>query len=88
MERAHNVRCWRFKSKYGLEDLVTLHGNVDTETIKVALKQAHFVVLPSKSEGWPKAIAEGMLWGAIPVATSVSCLEYMLDKGNRGILLN
>ena len=38
-------------------------------------------MLPSKSEGWPKAIAEGMFWGAIPVATRVSCLEYMLDKG-------
>lgn len=73
---------------YGLKDLVTLHGNVDAETVKAALKQAHFVVLPSKSEGWPKAIAEGMFWGAIPVATRVSCLEYMLDNGNRGILLN
>ena len=75
-------------SNYGLADLVTIHGNVDTETIKAALKQAHFVVLPSKSEGWPKAIAEGMFWGAIPIATRVSCLEYMLDNGNRGILLN
>ena len=75
-------------SNYGLEDLVTLHGNTNTETVKAALKQAHFVVLPSKSEGWPKAIAEGMFWGAIPLATRVSCLEYMLDKGNRGILLN
>ena len=41
-----------------------------------------------KSEGYLKAIAEGMFWGTIPIATRVSCLEYMLDKGNRGILLN
>ncbi len=75
-------------SNYELKDLVTLHGNTNAETVKDALKQAHFVVLPSKSEGWPKAIAEGMFWGAIPVATRISCLDYMLDKGNRGILLN
>ena len=75
-------------SSYGLDNHVTLHGNTNAETVKATLKQAHFVVLPSKSEGWPKAIAEGMFWGAIPLATNVSCLGYMLDKGNRGILLN
>lgn len=75
-------------SNYGLEDLVTLHGNTNAETVKDALKQAHFVMLPSKSEGWPKAVAEGMFWGAIPLATKVSCIDYMLDNGNRGILLN
>jgi hypothetical protein len=43
--------------------------------------------LPSKSEGWPKAIAEGLFWGCVPLATKVSCVPYMLDFGNRGILL-
>ena len=45
------------------------------------------MLLPSDSEGWPKAVAEGMFWGCVPVATPVSCVPFMLDYGNRGILL-
>ncbi|MNY62195.1 Glycosyl transferases group 1 [compost metagenome] len=43
--------------------------------------------MPSKSEGWPKALAEGMFCGCVPIATDVSCVPYMLNYGNRGILL-
>lgn len=70
-----------------LGDFIVLHGNQDRETIKKAYQKSHFVILPSKSEGWPKAIAEGMFWGCIPVATKVSCVPFMVDYGNRGILL-
>lgn len=66
---------------------VFLKGNQDKEIVKKSYQQSHFVLLPSKSEGWPKAIAEGMFWGCIPIATSVSCIPFMLDYGNRGILL-
>ncbi|MFH6769632.1 glycosyltransferase [Gaetbulibacter aquiaggeris] len=70
-----------------LEKLVILHGNQPKEVIKETLKRAHFSILPSKSEGWPKAISEPMFFGVIPIATSVSCVPYMLDFGNRGILM-
>lgn len=70
-----------------LEKMVVLHGNQSKEIIKETLRTAHFTILPSKSEGWPKAIAEGMFFGVIPIATSVSCVPYMLDFGNRGILI-
>lgn len=70
-----------------LEDYILLHGNQNQEVIKQAYQKSHFVILPSKSEGWPKAIAEGMFWGCIPIATKVSCVPFMLDYANRGILL-
>lgn len=70
-----------------LQNYIILHGNQDKETVKKAYQKSHFVMLPSKSEGWPKAIAEGMFWGCIPIATPVSCVPFMLDFGNRGILL-
>lgn len=70
-----------------LNDYVILRGNQNKDVIKKALQKSHFVVLPSKSEGWPKAIAEGMFWGCIPVATKVSCIPFMLDQANRGVLL-
>jgi glycosyltransferase involved in cell wall biosynthesis len=46
------------------------------------------VLLPSKSEGWPKAVAEAMFWGCVPVATKVSCVPFMLANGERGVLLD
>ena len=70
-----------------LGNSIVLHGNQDKETIKKAYQKSHFSILPSKSEGWPKAIAEGMFWGCVPIATKVSCVPFMLDSGNRGILL-
>lgn len=70
-----------------LKKIVSLHGNQQKDFIKETLKTAHFSILPSKSEGWPKAIAEPMFFGVIPMATSVSCVPNMLDFGNRGILM-
>jgi glycosyltransferase involved in cell wall biosynthesis len=70
-----------------LESNIILYGNRDKNEIKNALIQAHFNILPSKSEGWPKAVAEGMFFGCIPIATSVSCVSWMLGEGTRGILI-
>lgn len=70
-----------------LNSIIELHGNQSKETVKLALKASHFLILLSRSEGWPKAIAEAMFFGAIPISTSVSCIPYMLDYGNRGVLL-
>ena len=71
-----------------LADSITLKGNQSKETLKEAYQNSHFLILPSKSEGWPKAVAEAMFWGCVPVATAVSCVPYMLDYGNRGVLLH
>ena len=73
--------------KNHLKECVFLHGNHNQEVLIKAYQDSHFVILPSKSEGWPKAIAEAMFWGCVPLATAVSCVSYMLDYGNRGVLL-
>lgn len=73
--------------KKNLKDAVFLKGNQNQEVLKKAYQQSHFVILASKSEGWPKAIAEAMFWGCVPLVTAVSCVPNMLDNGNRGLLL-
>jgi glycosyltransferase involved in cell wall biosynthesis len=70
-----------------LEQIVFIKGNKTLETVKSAYQKSHFVLLPSESEGWPKAIAEGMFWGCVPVATAVSCVPFMIDYGDRGVRL-
>ncbi|MFV8271440.1 glycosyltransferase [Flavobacterium sp. GT2N3] len=70
-----------------LETIISLKGNQTQEIVKKAYQESHFVILPSNSEGWPKAIAEGMFWGCVPLATPVSCVPFMLNQGKRGVLL-
>ncbi|GAA4883727.1 glycosyltransferase [Flaviramulus aquimarinus] len=70
-----------------LELVIKLYGNKEKYLVKEAFKGAHFLILPSKSEGWPKAIAEAMFFGTIPISTSISCVPYMLGFGERGILI-
>ena len=69
-----------------LQESVILAGNVSQNVLKEAYKRAHFLVLISKSEGWPKVVAEAMFWGCLPISSHVSCIPYMLDDGNRGAL--
>ncbi|TYA71433.1 glycosyltransferase [Seonamhaeicola marinus] len=73
--------------KNNLSNNIILQGNKSKEDIKKAIQKAHFLILPSKSEGWPKVIAEAMFFGAIPIATQISCVPFMLDFGKRGVLI-
>jgi glycosyltransferase involved in cell wall biosynthesis len=70
-----------------LEAIVMLHGNQTADVIEGAYRESHFLILPSKSEGWPKVVAEMMFWRGVALATPVSCVPWMLDGGNRGVLL-
>ncbi|SEA89396.1 Glycosyltransferase involved in cell wall bisynthesis [Flavobacterium gillisiae] len=87
-EGSERIILENYISDKKLEKQIILEGNQSKETLKEAYKQSRFVLLPSDSEGWPKAIAEGMFWGCVPLATSVSCVPFMLDFGNRGALLD
>ena len=70
-----------------LFEQIVLYGNRDITELKAYYQRAHFNILPSKSEGWPKAVAEGMFFGCVPITTNVSCVSWMLDSGSRGILI-
>ena len=70
-----------------LETIVTLKGNQNKETVLKGYQNSHFLILPSKSEGWPKVVAEAMFWGCVPIASPVSCVSYMMGNGSRGVIL-
>ncbi|QTD37573.1 glycosyltransferase [Polaribacter batillariae] len=67
-----------------LENTIFLHGNQSKETVKKAFQKAHFLIFISQSEGWPKVVAEAMFWKCLPISSSVSCVNYMLQNGTRG----
>jgi len=70
-----------------LDPFIKLMGNQNLKIVKEAYCNSHFLILASKSEGWPKAIAEAMYFGCIPIATNISCVDWILDYGKRGILI-
>ncbi|MBF4985527.1 glycosyltransferase, partial [Nonlabens mediterrranea] len=76
----------------GSEKAFHFHGNQPKEIVQAGYKKAHFSFLASQSEGWPKAVAESMWYGCIPIATAVSCIPWMLgvsdnkSLGSRGII--
>lgn len=76
----------RYIKKNGLISYIHLHGNQSKETVKKAFQKSNFLLFFSKSEGWPKVVAEAMFWGCVPITTSVSCVPFMLDFGKRGAL--
>ena len=71
-----------------LESYIILHGNQPKDIIKNYYRTSHFLILGSKSEGWPKVVAEAMFFGVIPLSTRVSCVPTMLGLGERGILID
>lgn len=63
---------------------IYLHGYLQREAINLIYAGSHINILPSDSEGFPKVIAEGAAYGAIPVVTDISSLaEYINDTNGR-----
>ena len=48
---------------------------------------AHFILLPSRSEGWPKVLSEAMAYGVVPVAAAVSSIPQILGETRAGAAL-
>ncbi|MDK2773125.1 MAG: glycosyltransferase [Flavobacterium sp.] len=86
-EGSERTTIEEYIKQYQLDEVAFLLGNQSKEIVLKAYQESHFLLLPSKSEGWPKVVAEAMFWGCIPIVTPVSCVPYMLDYGKRGILL-
>lgn len=80
--------------KSDLEDLVEsaqvnarFFGFVSQDKVKEVLMGAHVLVLPSKSEGFPKIVAEAWNYGVIPVVSPVGSLPHYLENGINGFLM-
>lgn len=86
-EGAERAQLEHYIAQHNLDRFISLKGNQTPDTIKKAYQDSHFLVLPSKSEGWPKVVAEAMFWGCVPLVSRISCIPSMLNNGERGIIL-
>ena len=70
--------------EYGLEGAVEFTGGLPFDGVLDHLERANVLVLVSETEGWPKAIAEGMAFGLICIGTNRGLVPDLLGEG-RGI---
>lgn len=66
---------------------ITVLGHLNRKEVNEYYEKAHIIVLPSKTEGFPKVIAEGASYGCIPVVTDVSSIGQYIIDGETGYLL-
>jgi len=70
----------------GVDDCAEFVGGVNFERVLGFYEQANVLILASESEGWPKAIAEGMAFGLICIGSNRGMVPDMLSEG-RGLMV-
>lgn len=74
-------------SELGLSSYVRLHGWMPRPALAPIFAQAHILLLPSSSEGWPKVLSEGMAYGVVAVASAVSSISQLLAETSAGVAI-
>ena len=65
-----------------LKERVFFHGFLTKKGVHDVFKKAHFLLLPSASEGFPKVIAEAACYGVIPVVSNVGSIPHYINATN------
>ena len=71
-----------------IETPIQFHGFLPKPKVHQLLSESHVLLLPSKSEGFPKVVGEAMAYGCVPIVSKVSCLEDYITDGENGYLLD
>ncbi len=66
---------------------VYLHGYLSRAKVARIMAACHLLVLPSRSEGFPKVVAEAANYGCVPVVSDVSAIGQYIRHGENGFLL-
>ena len=67
---------------------IIFHGFIAKDAISDIYSKCDFIILPSKSEGFPKVIGEAMNFGCIPIVSDVSCISQYIQNEINGFLIN
>jgi glycosyltransferase involved in cell wall biosynthesis len=67
---------------------VLLHGIIkEREKLAELYTSAHFVIISSRSEGFPLSLMEGMAHGCVPLATPVGDIPFHIKNGVNGFVI-
>ncbi len=70
-----------------LQDTITLSGPLPHDAVAQRLRDAHCLILPSRSEGMPNVVVEALASGLPVVATRVGEVPLLLDDGINGAIV-
>jgi len=71
----------------GLKNTFHFHGFLHKDELVKVYENSHFLLLPSKSEGFPKVIGEAMNFSCIPISSNVSCIDQYIKHTENGFLI-
>ena len=71
----------------GLSDTVEFNPPVPAAAMRTYYETSDVVCLPSRREGFPMALLEGMAFGLPPVATNIGGIPELVDDGVSGLLI-
>jgi glycosyltransferase involved in cell wall biosynthesis len=66
---------------------IDIKGAVSRKTLNQIYAKCHIIILPSKSEGFPKVIAEAISYGCVPIVSNVGSINQYINESN-GVVLN
>ena len=72
--------------KLEISNFIRFTGGLDHDRVLEQMERSDVLVLASDSEGWPKAIAEGMAHGLICIGSDRGLIPEMLAEG-RGVIV-
>lgn len=76
------------KKAMSLSIAVVFKGYLKREELDTVYRVSHLNILPSSSEGFPKVIAEGGIFGCCPVVSNLSSIDQIIHHQDNGILLS
>ena len=93
IEEVHFVGDSKEKEKYisfakEIKYKTIFHGFLPKDKIREIYSKAHFIILASKSEGFPKVIAEAVNFGCVPIVSDISCINQYIRNDINGFLLS
>lgn len=79
-EGKHRVELQRLASELGIESTVVFAGQLASTTVRTKLLQSDLFVLPSRTEGLPRAMIEAMACALPCIGTSVGGIPELLPQ--------
>ena len=84
VDEAYHARCKDFIVAEGLTERIRLAGNLSSQQLKDLLDRASCLVMASRQETAPMAIAEAQARGVAVVAPEAFGIRYMIEPGVNG----
>lgn len=77
----HKLNIYKEEAKE-LGDKAVFHGFLQKNELHQFMAESHFLLLPSKAEGFPKVVAEAACYGTIPIVSDVGSISHYVNKQN------